>query len=52
MYVEVEMTTFSASQDRLDIEETLYLLSIPDMKESIKEGLNTPIEETDQKLDW
>jgi prevent-host-death family protein len=34
------------------IQETLYLSSIPGMQESIIEGLNTPIEETDEKLDW
>lgn len=34
------------------IQETLYLASIPGMQESIIEGLNTPIEETDEKLDW
>ena len=28
------------------IEETMYLLSIPGMRESIVEGLNTPLEET------
>ena len=34
------------------IQETLYLLSIPGMRESIKEGLQTPIEECDRELDW
>jgi antitoxin YefM len=34
------------------IQETLYLYSIPGMQESIIEGLNTPIEETDEELDW
>jgi len=34
------------------IQETLYLTSIPGMQESIIEGLNTPIEETDEELDW
>ncbi len=34
------------------IQETLYLLSIPGMKESIQEGLQTPIEECDEKLEW
>ena len=33
-------------------EETDYLESIPGMKESIQEGLNTPIEECDTELDW
>ncbi|MFO1429966.1 MAG: type II toxin-antitoxin system Phd/YefM family antitoxin [Candidatus Competibacteraceae bacterium] len=34
------------------IQETLYLLSIPGMRKSIKEGLETPIEECDKELDW
>jgi PHD/YefM family antitoxin component YafN of YafNO toxin-antitoxin module len=34
------------------IEETLYLLSIPGMRESIIEGLNTPIEECNDKPEW
>ena len=34
------------------IEETMYLLNMPGMRESIVEGLNTPIEETDEEIDW
>ena len=34
------------------IQETLYLLSIPGMKESIKKGMETPIEECSEELDW
>ena len=34
------------------IEETLHLLSIPGMRESIQEGLATPIEECVEELDW
>jgi antitoxin YefM len=34
------------------IQETLYLLSIPGMRESIKEGLTTPIEDCEGDLDW
>lgn len=34
-----------------NLEETCYLLSIPGMKESIEEGLRTPIEEC-EKFDW
>jgi len=34
------------------IQETLFLASIPGMQESIVEGLNTPLEETDEELDW
>ena len=34
------------------IQETLYLSSIPEMRESIREGLNTPVEECEEELDW
>jgi len=34
------------------IEETLYLVSIPGMKESILEGLKEPISECSEELDW
>ncbi len=34
------------------IQETLYLLSIPGMRESIREGLQTPIEECSEELEW
>ncbi len=34
------------------IQETLHLSSVPGMKESIVEGLRTPVEECDKELDW
>jgi prevent-host-death family protein len=34
------------------IQETLYLSSIPGMKESIVKGLKTPIEKCDKDLNW
>lgn len=34
------------------IQETLFLLSVPGMRESIREGMDTPIEECGQDLDW
>ncbi|HEY9663193.1 MAG TPA: type II toxin-antitoxin system Phd/YefM family antitoxin [Allocoleopsis sp.] len=34
------------------IQETLYLLSVPGMRESIREGLATPIEECNEELSW
>jgi antitoxin YefM len=34
------------------IQETMYLLNIPGMRESIREELATPIEECTRKLDW
>lgn len=38
--------------DWRSIQETLYLLKIPGMRESIVEGLSTPIEECLEGLDW
>jgi prevent-host-death family protein len=34
------------------IEETLYLTSIPGMRESIKKGLKTPVEKCKEELGW
>ncbi len=34
------------------IQETLYSSSIPGMQESIREGLQTPLDETNDELDW
>ena len=34
------------------IQETLHLLSIPDMRESIRKGLKTPIEKCSKDLKW
>lgn len=34
------------------IQETLYLTSIPNMKESIIDGLNTPTDECETELIW
>lgn len=34
------------------IEETLYLLSIPGIRESIREGLETPINKCSKELKW
>nr|WP_292795568.1 hypothetical protein [Nostoc sp. NMS7] len=41
-----------AEKDWSAIQETLYLLSIPGMRESIKQGVATPIEDCDGDLDW
>ena len=38
--------------DWLAIEETLYLLSIPQMRESIRRGLKIPIEKCSPELVW
>lgn len=34
------------------IQETLYLVSIPGMRESIINGLNTSVENCSEDLDW
>ena len=34
------------------VQETLHLVSIPGMRESILEGLATPVEELEDQLDW
>jgi prevent-host-death family protein len=34
------------------ISETLHLMSVPGMAESIKEGMNTPASECSEELDW
>jgi len=39
-----------SEEDWRAIQETLYLTSIPGMRESIQEGIKTPIEECDEKL--
>ena len=39
-------------EDWSSIQETLYLLSIPEMGESIKEGLATPVEECTEEVEW
>jgi len=41
-----------SEEDWRAIEETLYLLSIPGMRKSIREGLKTPIEKCSEELDW
>ena len=34
------------------IQETLHLVSIPGMKDSIVKGMKTPVEKCDKDLDW
>jgi len=41
-----------AEEDWNAISETLYLVSIPGMRESIREGLATDLTDTEQELDW
>ena len=41
-----------SEKDWSAIQETLFLLSVPGMRESIREGMDTPVEECDERLDW
>ena len=41
-----------AEEDWKSIQETLMLTAIPGMRESIKEGMSTQIEECSKELDW
>jgi len=41
-----------SEEDWRAIQETLYLLSIPGMRESIVKGLRTPVEECDEEPGW
>lgn len=41
-----------SEEDWNAIQETLYLLSIPDMRESIRQGMKTPAKELSRELRW
>lgn len=41
-----------SEEDWASIQETLCLLSIPNMRESIIKGLKTPVNECSKELDW
>jgi prevent-host-death family protein len=41
-----------SEDDWRSIQETIYLLNIPDMRESIREGLATPLEDCTEEIDW
>lgn len=41
-----------SESDWASVQETLYLLSIPGMRESIREGLATPVEKCAKELAW
>jgi len=41
-----------SEEDWLSIQETLYLLSIPGMRESIIKGIKTPLKKLDTELKW
>jgi antitoxin YefM len=41
-----------SEKDWASVQETMYLLSIPGMRESIREGINTSADECVKELDW
>jgi antitoxin YefM len=41
-----------SEDDWRSVQETLYLLSMPGMRESIMEGLETPVDECSEELEW
>ena len=41
-----------AEDDWKAINETLHLLSVPGMRESIQEGMAANLDDCDQELDW
>lgn len=41
-----------SEEDWRAVEETMYLLSVPGMRESIVEGLETPVEELFDEVEW
>jgi prevent-host-death family protein len=41
-----------SEDDWRSIQETIFLLNIPNMRDSIREGLATPIEECSEEIDW
>ncbi|WP_293332653.1 type II toxin-antitoxin system Phd/YefM family antitoxin [Microcoleus sp. CAWBG58] len=45
-------TVLLSEAESASVQETLDLLSVPGMRESIREGMATSIEECDRHLDW
>jgi antitoxin YefM len=41
-----------SEEDWSAIQETIYLLSAPGMRESIKEGMSTEVADCSRELDW
>ena len=41
-----------SEEDWTAIQETLFLLSVPGMRESIREGMDEPVDECREELDW
>ena len=41
-----------SEEDWKAIQETMYLLSMPGMRKSIRNGMSEPIDESAKELDW
>jgi len=41
-----------SEEDWNSVQETLFLLSIPGMRESIREGMDTPLKDTSEEPGW
>ena len=41
-----------SEEDWKSLQETLYLLSVPGMRESIRKGLKTPVKKCRRNLKW
>ena len=41
-----------AAEDWESIQETLYLLAVPGMRESIHSGMDEPVDSCTKELDW
>jgi PHD/YefM family antitoxin component YafN of YafNO toxin-antitoxin module len=41
-----------AEEDWRAIQETLYLLSVPGLRKSIREGMKTPVSRCAKKVTW
>lgn len=41
-----------SAEDWASIQETMFLLSVPGMRESIREGMETSVAECDKELNW
>ena len=41
-----------SEEDWRSIQETLYLLAVPGLRTSVKEGLNTPLDQTSTSPGW
>lgn len=41
-----------SEEDWSAVQETMYLLSVPGMRESIREGMAAPLDEFNSEVDW